>query len=559
MTVEPRSPLPNTPNYFIKSVHFKNILSFDDFKLTDFKKVNIFIGGNSSGKSNIIRIMIGFVHGKNSSAEISICFADGKTTDKSLNDSGSSYRDYYYEIPPFRTLIIPEQFEVDSINWRLGIVDLQKIMERESEFYEELENIIGIEGFRLRGRSGTPQIFYEEKNRRINAQQWTNWGHYCRKVKGRDKWIPIDNLGWGTKSAIILFYNLFFKDKAIVFIEEPEISMHPDLMKKLFTWAFDKRPDCQFFMTTHSPMLIDKVFLGLETKDISIHEIYSINDKGKEGITLGHCLNNKIDQIRLLEQMGFQSSNLLFANYVIWVEGPSDIFYYEALLNIMGKAHKKEIRRGVHYELMWYGGRQVPNMIDIESNDGLNLLFSFSRKGAIFWDYDGKTRFAIRLASRIKDFMDKLNRRIRTPIVFRFGCTGIMMSGNEKCFPAKGIPFTIENLMSKKLASSLLSRVFPSTDKTNIKKLAEALENITLTDEQKNKITPKKKVLGQVFLQHITEGLKVSNSKDVLKGAISFDRCETIRLFFSELYHSILQANGIECLRDVQRQIGEPK
>ena len=57
-------------------------------------------------------------------------------------------------------------------------------------------------------------------------------------MDGKNTEITIDNLGWGTKSAIIIFYNLFLSEKAIVFIEEPEISMHPELLKRLFDWAF---------------------------------------------------------------------------------------------------------------------------------------------------------------------------------------------------------------------------------------------------------------------------------------------------------------------------------
>jgi predicted ATPase len=528
------------PNYFIQSIHFKNILSFVDFDLSDLRRINIFIGGNSSGKSNIIRAIIGFAHDEDEkTSKRCICFADGTIINQPLNDS--KYRDHFFEIPPFRNLIIPEGCALNWINWRSGIIDLSKLEEDEEKFYEDLEKIIGIEGFRLHGCAGVPAISYQ--NGRINAEQWTDWGWYNRKVNDQNKEITIDNLGWGTKSAITIFYNLFFNKEAIVFIEEPEISMHPELLKRLFIWAFRERPGCQFFITTHSSMLIDKIFLGLETKELSFYEIYS-----EKGISHRRPLNDKLDRIRLLEQMGFQSSNLLFANYVIWVEGPSDIFYYEALLNIMDKINNNNgIKRRVHYELMWYGGKQVKNVIDIESKDGLNLLFSFGRKGAIFWDYDDNKTYAEALASSIDEVKKTIKGNSEFSFDFCFGITGKMMRNNDGGQLSTDIhPRTIENLMSKKFAELALQKVFPGTPREKLAEIANAFENNDeLEDNQKNKLNSKKKAMGIAFLDLINVRLEYDRPEDVFSSAIASKRCETIFAFFDQLYQNILNANRV--------------
>ena len=101
-------------DHFIRWVCFKNILSFKDFKLTDLKRINIFIGGNSSGKSNIIRATIGFVHNEDHTSVRNICFADDTMITNPLNDD-SAYRDLYFEIPPFRNLIISEGCALDGV------------------------------------------------------------------------------------------------------------------------------------------------------------------------------------------------------------------------------------------------------------------------------------------------------------------------------------------------------------------------------------------------------------------------------------------------------------
>ena len=242
------------------------------------------------------------------------------------------------------------------------------------------------------------------------------------------------------------------------------------------------------------------------------------------------------------EQMGFQSSNLLFANYVIWVEGPSDIFDYEALLNIMDKIKGgKGIKRGVHYELMWYGGKQVKNIIDIESEEGLNLLFSFGRRGSIFWDYDDNGKYAEDLANRIKKFKNKLKIRSRFSFDFCFGITGKIMSENGGKLSKDNYPRTIENLMSEEFGNHALREAFPKTSKQIREKLAKTFEINGTPENDFNK-----KTLGIAFLKIINSKLETNKPQNVFRSAIAHERYETIRIFFDKLYERILEANGVK-------------
>ena len=247
--------------HFIKSVSIKQeVLSFKNFNLSKLKRVNIFIGENSSGKSNIIRAIIGF---PNKCQPIEITFNNGKKINLPLDNHKEEHP--FFEIPPFRNLIIQEDYPVCG-NERSGMVDIKKINKHKKEFYRKLQKIIGINIELKEGQlKGFPCCLINSKGC-IELMPLTTCGNY-RYTKNSGSNINIDLLGWGTKSVIIIFYNLFFAKKHIVFVEEPEISTHPNLLKKLFDWAFKEKKDCQFFITTHSSLLLDKIFLGFDEKE----------------------------------------------------------------------------------------------------------------------------------------------------------------------------------------------------------------------------------------------------------------------------------------------------
>jgi predicted ATP-dependent endonuclease of OLD family len=52
-------------------------------------------------------------------------------------------------------------------------------------------------------------------------------------------------------------YNAFLKD-AVVIIDEPEISLHPDWQRRLIPTLKSQNSANQFILTTHSPFIYSK-------------------------------------------------------------------------------------------------------------------------------------------------------------------------------------------------------------------------------------------------------------------------------------------------------------
>jgi predicted ATPase len=78
-------------------------------------------------------------------------------------------------------------------------------------------------------------------------------------------------LSAGEKQMLsFLCYNAF-RDESIIFIDEPELSLHPDWQRRLFSILMKQQPSNQFIIATHSPFIYTKY----EDKEIALSE-----DKG---------------------------------------------------------------------------------------------------------------------------------------------------------------------------------------------------------------------------------------------------------------------------------------
>lgn len=68
----------------------------------------------------------------------------------------------------------------------------------------------------------------------------------------------MDKLSAGEKQMLsFLCYNTFSKNK-IIFIDEPELSLHPDWQRLLIPTLLKQGGNNQFFIATHSPFIYAK-------------------------------------------------------------------------------------------------------------------------------------------------------------------------------------------------------------------------------------------------------------------------------------------------------------
>ena len=137
-----------------------------------------------------------------------------------------------------------------------------------------------------------------------------------------DRRVTIDRLGSGFRRIFAILLYLVHPEYSLVMIDEPEIHLHPALIKKLF-WAMQNTQAGQIFFTTHSPLFITPTTLPQlvrVTKDASSTRIFTLNNK-------------QYDHQRLLQELNADNLEMFFADQVVLVEGVSDRLLIRGLMD----------------------------------------------------------------------------------------------------------------------------------------------------------------------------------------------------------------------------------
>ncbi len=173
---------------------------------------------------------------------------------------------------------------------------------------------------------------------------------------------PIYELGDGIQSIIILLYPLFFnrKKNSLVFIEEPENSMHPGFQRLFIeTLMNEEFKDFQFFITTHSNHLLDITF------DLNNISVYTFK-KNKNSIGNSYLVDNTSNDLNsILDLIGVRNSSVFLSNCTIWVEGITDRFYIRRYLEVYQKdlitkgEIKSPFREDTHFSFIEYSGGNI--------------------------------------------------------------------------------------------------------------------------------------------------------------------------------------------------------
>ncbi|MEO4038070.1 AAA family ATPase [Micrococcaceae bacterium Sec6.3] len=230
--------------------------------------------------------------------------------------------------------------------------------------------------------------------------------------------LPLINLGTGVHQVVIIAAASTLVSDSLICMEEPELHLHPILQKKLIKFLNEKTSN-QYLIATHSAQFLDHP--GARVFHVTHDEF-----KG----TVCRSASSGSEVAAICHDLGYRPSDLIQANAVIWVEGPSDRIYIRKWIEMLAPG---EFIEGVHYSVMFYGGGLVKHLTGHDSSEGggrddgaedFISLRRLNRWSSIVIDSDKKSAQS-RVNSTKKRIVEEFNDLSSTGLAWVTGCRTI--------------------------------------------------------------------------------------------------------------------------------------
>lgn len=190
---------------------------------------------------------------------------------------------------------------------------------------------------------------------------------------GQDR--PIQEYGDGIQMATLILLLFHLKKTRLFLIDELETNFHPRLLGKV-VGSILADPSSQIVTSSHSPSVIN---LDIERK--AVFRLW------REGMTVRASLAlDRATNRHLLDDLGARPSDIMQANTVIWVEGPTDRLLLRALI----RRENPALREHIDFAFILYGGALRSHYDFSEEPQGNTLIdaLSLCRRAFILCDSD---------------------------------------------------------------------------------------------------------------------------------------------------------------------------
>lgn len=326
----------------ITRISISNVRSLKNVMFQPSENINVFLGNNNSGKSTILKCI--YKIQKNDTLnnndisldenEISVLIMFTKSFEEYLlkfsnykpNPSINVYPVILYKINSKQQLMKvgnshDERLHVDMPNLQNtepNNLIIPYLSKRKVQKY--LEGITKLSTLNI---TGTLENIHGKTDRIYSPDlpQYTEFKNACEDIFGitistfqsengkkagitvnENKNIDLEVMGEGTANILGLLVDLCFANKKIFLIEEPENEIQPNALKKLLDIIIKKSEQNQFFITTHSNIVVK--YLGASPNT----SLFKLEHKFENRIPIStiYKLESPDQRIKALEDMGYE-------------------------------------------------------------------------------------------------------------------------------------------------------------------------------------------------------------------------------------------------------------
>lgn len=212
--------------------------------------------------------------------------------------------------------------------------------ERRLQNYKEKDFVEYVRERKLRSSQKRKWIDFLNKivDAKIDDEKYEN---LIRKVDGVDFETPLSEQGSGVRSLACLAVDILFSDAKIVLIDEPELGLNPLVKQEFLNFLLDESKERQIFIATQDPTFVNPILWKDKKDRVSVYFYTPIEEK--------------FIKIDLKQNQGDPNT---FAGYLphttslkdihLYVEGTSDAYIFQILL----EKHLKEKWHENWFEIM---------------------------------------------------------------------------------------------------------------------------------------------------------------------------------------------------------------
>lgn len=196
--------------------------------------------------------------------------------------------------------------------------------------------------------------------------------------KRKPQLVSLSDSGSGLKTVILVLLLMTVipaidgknpSDYVFAF-EELENNLHPALLRRLlqFIERYSINHNSPVFLTSHSSVALD--FFGLCDNAHVLH----VKHDGERAS--GEVVEKHFHKLGIVSELGAKPSDLLQANGIIWVEGPSDCIYINRWIDVYSHGQLKE---GRDYQCAFYGGALLARVQFCDETEAIDELVNLLR------------------------------------------------------------------------------------------------------------------------------------------------------------------------------------